>query len=362
MRKNIILVATILIGYLLYARYVLIPQSYKNFSLIDDGQNIEYGYYFQECVFKFKCEDLKTQVMYKEAGRSRVFYWIFQGILYQKPLLNAEFQHALRIYFFGSLMVVLLSMLAITAEANPLATILGTIIFITSYSFSENIIRLGPREHYQIIFLGLFSALFLKAGCFKKKNPKLYFIGLTILLTTFFLIRETSIILLPVILLILLIYLKKEWSLKQILLAIGVPTLLFFLAKNLFAGSGIGVVYKSEYNLDPRFIIQNSKYFMQMLLVSTSPFLKVAIVLSSLGLLSKEIRQLLFSKEIIYWLLLFAGFTAIFFPWKYILDRYLLISIFCFSIFLALIASKYIDVFTKRRLIKNHRFLFYILL
>lgn len=358
--KKIIVIFFIILGYVFYARFVLSPQPYKNFSLIDDGQNIEYSYHFSNCLFKRNCEGLKTEVFINEGGRSRIAYWLFQSFLYQGPLINAQLQHLIRIYGFGLIMVMLFLFIAVKLKVSLLATILGITIFVTNYSFSENIIRLGTLEPYQVIFLALFSIVFLNSDSIKKRNKIFFYIISIFLLSLLFLVRETSIAVFPVIILICLIF-RKSKSVKDCLIILGLPTIFFLLAKKLLAGSGIGSVYVSDYNLNPLFIFQNAKSFINILMISTSPFIKISFVVTLLGLFFPKTRKLILSEDILYWLFMFIAFTVIYFPWKYVLDRYLLISFFCFSVFVSLLFSRILSVFEENLLVKKYLGIYYVL-
>ncbi len=359
MSKKLLVILIVLISYLVYARFVLIPHDYINFSLIDDGQSIKNGKFFGECVFKFRCENFKIQIKEQATGTSRIFYWTFQSILYQNPFINAQFQHLLRIYFFGSLMVVLLSSLALSAKANPLAVILGAAIFITNYSYSENIIRLGPAEPYQVILLALFSLVYLNAEAIKKRSGYLYFLSAIALLILLFFAKETSIVVLPVLLVMWIIFPKKN-KIKDILLILLLPTVLYFLIGKPFSDVQDVSKYASNYNFNLNFIIQNAKYFITATMVSTSPFLKILLFLLVVPLIYQKFRKKIFTRNLLYWLLLFTFFTAVYFPWKYVLDRYLITSLFCFSLAISILIGVYIDIFKDLVDIKKHKAAFYL--
>lgn len=339
MLKKIIILIIIGITYLLYARFILTPHIYKNFSLIDDGQSIEYGHYFQKCITGQGCNDFKIQVVNREGGRSRFGYWVIHGILYGSRTLNPQIQHEFRIYFIGTIIVFLLSGTLIMYGINPVIIFISTAIFYTNYSFSENLIRLGPIEPYQVIFLGIFSILWLSKKKIIQRYYTFYNLLLVVFLLFFLLLKETSIALVPAIVVSLLLF-KKKMDKKLLAVVALVPIIVFIITKHVLTGGGIGGVYISEYSFNLSTMTINGKEFVLLILNSTSPFIKMTIIILLIMFLVKKLREFLFSADCIYWLLVFLSFTVVLFPWKYILDRYLLISIYSFSIFFALVMSK----------------------
>lgn len=338
MVKKILFIVLVGIGYLIYARFVLMPHIYKNFSLIDDGQSIKYGYYLGQCFSGKGCNGFRTQVLDMESGRSRIGYWLIQGMLYQGPAVNAQFQHEFRVYGFGLIIVALMLILCLAAGSNFVSTILATAVFITNYSFSENIMRLGPIEPYQVIFLGLFSLFFLNQQFLFNKRKRLAFWVSAITLILFILLKETSIVLLPIVFVLGLLF-PKIFNRKSTIALVVISGLVFLLVKYLFSGAGIGATYVRDYKFDIWYVFQNSRRFLVLLSNSLSPFIKIFAGAVFICLAFKKIRTKIFNHHFVYWFLLFALSTAILFPWKYVLDRYLLVSIFSFSILISMVMT-----------------------
>lgn len=367
MKNNIIRIvlvfATTVTLYLLYGHFVLQPQSFQHFSLIDDGQSIKYSRDLKKCFIENKCEDMVNSISVAEGGRSRIVYWLIQGFLYQgNGSVDATYQHSLRIYLFGGLMVILFSIISLLANAHPAAILLGIALFVTNYSFSENIIRLGPIEPYQIIFLALFSILFLYKDKIFKNHRKLGYLLMILSFTVFLLSKETSMAVLPVIVLLKFIF-PRKYSFKELLLIFLPPTIIFILAKMLLGhGSGVGAVYVSEYNLSPLFVLQNAKNYILTLSTLTLPFMKLSIVVFAVGLLTKNLRKHLLSYELFYWVFLTGTLTAIYFPWKYVLDRYLLMSVFALSLSVTILFTKVINFIESYIVSKIYKFIFVFLL
>ena len=61
--------------------------------LIQDGQSVEYGHYFKECVSTNDCSGFLKQVVGNEQGRSRLGYLLATSITYNGKGLIPLFQH-----------------------------------------------------------------------------------------------------------------------------------------------------------------------------------------------------------------------------------------------------------------------------
>ena len=349
MGKKIFLLVIVAIVYLLYARFILNPQLLRNFSLIDDGQLIKYGYYLRECLVDHRCISFKTQIIdvLPDVGLSRLGSWFLHGVLYQGPAINAPFQHSLRAFGFGLVMVLLLVLASLSAGSNIIAITLGAAVFITNYSFSENIIRLGPIEPYMVIFLGIFSLLFLNLHRLSKKWRLPAISTLFFSLIYFLLIKEASIAILPILLVVGVLF-PLILNRKVLIVILIVSGGIYFLVKLLLRGTELNINYAGNYNFDPLYIFQNAGYFLSLLSNSLNPFFEFSLIFVPLVLIFKKFRQRITDFHFIYWLLVFVSFTAILFPWRYVLDRYLLPSIFSFSIFISILTSRVMGEIEKK--------------
>ena len=206
----------------------------------------------------------------------------------------------------------------------------GTLVFSTNYAFSENIIRLGTNEPFQVVFLALFSLLYLRKNYLKNK----YFIPLVILLTFTILIKENNIAVLPAILSAAYFPKDKDKKIpKKIYALIGIPLIVFILGTVItkILPSSISPeipIYTENYVINPTTIIENSRANFQLLLNSLSPFLKISIFLLPLFFVSEKTRRELKNKNFYFWSFFTLFFTGILFPWKYVLERYQLVSVF----------------------------------
>ena len=341
MGKKLFLLIFVAVAYLLYARFVLSPHIFKNFSLIDDGQSIKYGYYLRECLVGHQCNSFKTQIIdvMPDVGLSRTGYWLIQGILYQGPAVNAQFQHELRVYGFGLTIVLLFVLSTLRAGSNNIAIILGATLLVTNYSFTENLVRLGPIEPYMVLILGIFSLLFLNLQNLSKKWRSPAIIILASILIFFLLLKEVSIAILPVVLILGILF-PKMINRKVLITILVLAGAIFVVMKLLLGGTDTGPYYASNYKLDFLYIFQNAQHFLELLSNSLNPFFIFSVIAASLVLISKKFRQNISDPHFIYWLLVFVSFTAILFPWRYVLDRYLLPSIYAFSISITILISR----------------------
>ena len=281
-------------------------------------------------------------------------HWLIQGILYQEPAVNAQFQHELRVYGLGLVLVSLFVLSARSAGSNVIATILGTALFVTNYSFSENMIRLGPNEPYLVIFLGIFSLLFLNLQYVSKRWKLLAIFTLVLTLIFFLLIKEVSIMILPIVFILGTLF-PRMIQRRVLITTLIISGAIYILAKYLLSGPGISVAYVSEYKLNLWFIFQNAKHFLILLSNSLSPFFKLSIIVIPLILVFKKFRQNILDPHFIYWFLVFTSFTVILFPWRYVLDRYLLLSIYAFSIFVSILLSKIMKQAEKMTIFSGRR-------
>ena len=348
MGKKIFFLIFVALAYLFYARYVLSPQIFKNFSLIDDGQSIKYGIYVRECLVERKCTSFKSQIIevLPDVGLSRTGYWLIQGILYQPPRVDAQFQHELRIYGFGLALVILFVLSALSARSHAIAVTLGAALFVTNYSFSENMIRLGPIEPYMVLFLGIFSLLFLNLEHISKKlrGPAIIILSLTLIFLL--LLKEASIAILPAVFILGILF-PKVLHKKALISMLIVSGAIFILVKMFLGGAQTGPNYSSNYRLNLLFILQNGLNFLKLLSNSLSPFFEIFLIAAPFTLIIKKFRQGIAGSHFVYWLLVFVSFTVILFPWRYVLDRYLLPSIYAFSILVTILISRVMNEIEK---------------
>lgn len=335
--KNLTVLFFVAFIYLIYSYFVLDPDKFSYFSLIDDGQSIVNTSYFNECFQLNECNNLGTVLVEKNFGRFRPAYWTVTYLIFDTVGLNPILIHQLRIYALGLAVVLVLAMTLIKSGANKSSVLIASVFFFISYTFSENIIRLGPVEPLQLLLISILSYVFL----FDTNNKWLKVVSLYILVS---LVKETSlVILIPILIVSLRLSEKKVDKLNSVLLFIG-GTTFFVIGRFISDPSGSEVNYTENYRFGLDLIISNVGQYFQMIISSTSPILiPIAIVFIFATLLDKN-KQKLIDTNLIYWITFFVVFTGILVPWKYVLERYILISVFSLSIILGLFINK-IQVF-----------------
>lgn len=326
-------ILTVVVLYIIYSLNVLSPGSYKSFSLIDDGQTIQNNVFIKNCFIKNECEDIKSVLVEKEFGRFRPAYWLINYAIFDSVGLNPILLHQIRVYFVGTLLVILLVVLNIKSGANFIPTVIASIFFFTSYSFTENIVRLGPVEPFQLLSLSVMSYFYLFG-----ENRKWLWIIIFYVFSS--LIKETSVVVLFAILLTTWLFDKSKNGKATSLFAFVVGFFAFFLTRLLIQPDSSSIAYSTNFKFDLKLIFNNIKQYFEILLNITSPFIKtVLIVYAFVGILTKKIK-LIKNKYFVYWFLVMLFFTGILVPWKYVLERYLLVTLFSISIVLALFLTE----------------------
>ncbi len=340
--KNVLTLLFVGILYLSYSYFVLTPEKYNSFSLIDDGQTILNNSYFKDCLIGKGCSNLNGVLLEKEFGRFRPAYWTINFITYEFAGLNPILLHESRIYLIGLIIVLLIGAILIKTGGSITTVLISTVFFFTSYSFTENIIRLGPVEPYQLISIALMSYFYLFSS-----NSK--WILITIFYFFALLIKETSVIaLLP---LVLVSWYFKDKDYKKTIYLFGAGITFFLITRYVAKPIDSSVAYVENFKFDIDLILKNFSQYFQLILNSTSPFIKIFTMATAIMVFVNKNIKFLIKKEIIYWLLVFVFFTGILIPWKYVLERYILVSMFSLSIVIGMITTQ-IQIFINYYLIK----------
>lgn len=337
------IISIISVFYFIYISLVIKPWTFDNFLLVDDGQVLpQNALYLNSCVKNLDCSRYFDQTFELGGYRFRPGYWIINGINQIVLGNRADLHHIYRAYVIGYLSVILLALILLRLKINKLVIFFTTLIFMTSFSFSENIIRLGTNEPYQVIFLALFSLMYLsqiKKGVF-----------LIVLLAWALLIKENNIAILPAILFTELLTNRRFYLKKSLWLILGIPFLVFIagsvISRFILPSTTLNIpVYTSNYTVEVGEIFKNSKAIAAILLSDTSLFL---FLIFSFLLLFKNIRKALKNKEFIYWVLFSAFSIVILTPWKYVLDRYYLVGIFGLNVVVAYLISQLITLIRNK--------------
>ena len=317
---------------LLYVFYVLKPSTFDSFSLIDDGQTIQNAEILSTCVLIGNCAGANDILIEKEFGRFRPLYWVIQSTLFKAFDNNVVNLHLVRAYGFSTILFFLIFANIWSVYKSKLAVFTAASIFFTSYSFTENIVRLGPVEPYQLCFLALFSLFYLNIH---KINIKIQVRSVCIIMTCLLLaaclIKETTIALLGMIIVFpFLIYrnhLSKMFAFVPLLLAI------FLVFAISYAKTEGATDYSGNYQFNLGSIVNSIYNYKFMLTEMYRIYLPVSAVLYIIYKLFLKNDDNSFAIYLEYWILFSLAFIAIQLPWPFIIERYLLLSIFGFSVF-----------------------------
>ncbi|MDQ3008757.1 MAG: hypothetical protein M3Q81_04120 [bacterium] len=321
----------IVICYIVFAKLVFLSQPIRYFSLIDDGQAYDNAHILKECVLTLECDGAVPILVEKEFGRFRPMYWILQSLQFQIANFDAAAIHVVRVLFIGSLLVLLLVLNIYSITKSVLGALFGTMFFISTYSFAENIIRLGPSDSFQLIFIATFSLLFLHFSKLKKfLSSKVLMTFMILCLIAASLIRETSIALLPVILGTGIFFGTPDFKMKK-LPFILTPFLLIVLGKYVARPESNTLNYGGFYSTSVSNILATTEAYISILLPLTK-YLLPLVTLVFLGIILDKLKSKFSSRALFYWIITGLCFVAIFLPWQFALERYLLICLFAVAV------------------------------
>jgi len=325
----------VVILYLIYAALTLKPDTYRYFSLIDDGQSLHNYYALKDCVLESDCSGAQALLIEKEFGRFRPGYWIINSLFFMFGQANPVTIHLLRILLLGSALCLLICASVFTVTRSFLGAVISSIIFYASISFTENMVRIGPAEPYQLLMVAAFSLTFLHFKKISKVlSPLVTTVLMVLLLLLACLVKETTVALLPVLVFFFIFY-RTHLPLGT-WLSLLLPFVSIILGKVISQPDSNVTNYGSFYSVNPQNIVATLVAYSQIVVNTVKWFLPLCAGFASLVLFRQtEIKQ---PKALIYWLLLGLSFFAILLPWRFVLDRYLLIVFFTVAV---LIGSVY---------------------
>lgn len=354
-KNNLPLIFIVSVIYFLYISIFIKPWNFKYFSLVDDGQVvIQSSNYFEDCIYHLKCSKFVDQTFEFGTSRLRPSYWLINNINYELFGKNPVLHHIYRAYIVGYIGVLLLTLFLLNfGLAWPLVIIFSTFYY-TTYSFSENIIRLGTNEPYQVLFLGIFSILYLTRQKVENLN-RWYLFFLVVILVWTLAIKENNIAILPAIFLTEFVIKRANILKNSFIYLLTIPSVIIvvLILTKRFLPSTISFDipnYVSNYVTSPFDILSNIIATTNLLFNTLSPFLKLGLLLTPLMLISEENRKIILNKDAIYWFFCSIFFIGILFPWKYVLDRYQLVGIFCLTLLLGVIFDR-LYVFIRNNLL-----------
>jgi len=316
--------------YLLYASLVFGGNQYRYFSLIDDGQSLVNAEALGTCLKTRVCQAAHQVLVEKEFGRFRPGYWIIQSFLFQIADRDPTAIHVFRITGVGTLLVILLCANIFTITRSFWGSILGALVFFSNFSFTENMIRIGPIEPYQLLVIAFFSWLFLNfVSLSKYLKPRWLNLVLASCILSLCLIKETSVMLIPVLgffwFFYRRVYPKLNWGLLYL------PFLAIVLGKIVARPETAQTDYASFYEISLGGVIRNTNAYFSILYTTFKWFLPI---IGSVGFLSifKKVSARHNLKALHYWYLMMVFSLGILLPWQFVLDRYLLTVIFTMAV------------------------------
>lgn len=324
-----IVVITICV-YLVYASLVISPKSYKYFSLINDGEGIYKSQIISDCIVQRNCQNLIPQVVFeRQFKRFRPAYWLFRYI--QNSVgLDATLQHQFRVYIIGSILALLMFICVLDMGGNIFAGVIGIITFFGNEVFTDQISDLGSVEPFQLILVVLFSLIYLNLERLSKIINKIWLYSTIVFICVLlFFTKETSIVLVVSLTIFHYIFKKRD---RRFFYPIIVPTLLVITG---LLVSSVGVknaIVEGEYNFNIIFLIKNVISWISLLSNTLSPLFKIYLLVLIFIAVNPKLSGKIFTFKYVFWLLLMFFFMAIFFPWPFVLARYLFLSIYFFSI------------------------------
>jgi len=332
-KKNVLFVIILFFIYLCYVKIFLSPSSYNNFSLIDDGQMLQNSIFFDKCFSAGDCDNLGAVLVEKEFGRFRPFYWFINYVLYILFEMNPVFYHQFRIHILGLFLFFLVVFSVILSGGRKFGAFIGGMLFLSSYSFTENIVRLGPAEPYQAVFVIAFLVIFLK---------RRWDAWLILLLLYFisFLIKETSLVLVLPVLILSFLFGRNKTDMRHAIVFTALAVFVFVLSRKISSPISGELAYIDNFKFDVNLIVSNILGYSRMFLNATQPFVKLSLVISFAILLIHKNRKNFFIKEsYLLWFTVLFSFMAILLPWRHVLERYIFVPILSFSILMGIFIS-----------------------
>lgn len=342
-KSNLFIFSLVSIIYIFYSTLVFKPWELIYFSFIDDGQVLlQSGSFLDKCLQENTCVKFIDQTFEFGTSRLRPAYWLLENATYKLFRYKAVNYHVFRVYVIGTVSVLLLVAILVKLGVTNIIIALSSILFFTSYSFTENIIRLGTNEPFQVIFLALFSILYLKRFVIGKNT--FYSVVLILLLIWTLLIKETDLALLPAIFLTELI--SSNFKIKgrlNLIVVLTIPAFLLISYLKKFLPSTLAAdmpLYVNNYETNLNVIFNNSIGIYNILFITLSPFLKIILLVFPLMFLSRNFRKIFFEQKVYYWFFFSIFFIGIMFPWKYVLERYQLPGIFGLIVLISFVLDK----------------------
>jgi len=333
MKKYIPLI--VLVGifflYIFYSTSILKLGDLTHFSLIDDGQSFLNSEIINDCIIRKDCSRISSVVFEKDFGRFRPSYWFFQWIVGSIFGINAGYHHLFRGIFIGGMLLITMFIFLNKVKTKAIGIIFSVSIFFPSIIFTENIVRLGPVETWQLLLIAFFALLFT----YSQKKEKVSISMETLIYILSFLlstIKETSIAIIIPIIISSIIYKK----INRISILSTLIILLSVLIGKVIASIGpSNIPYSENYNLslnNVKIYYENSLKYYRLFILNVPIVFNLFCYILPFSVIIKKLRQNIYQYDFVFLCLIFLSFVGILVPWKFVLDRYLFIPLFFLSI------------------------------
>lgn len=321
----------VLVIYFIYSYFILSPQSYKYFSLINDGEGIVNTHRVKECLTIKKCDEILPNLVFeRHFKRFRPAFWMSRVTMQSIAGLDVQLQYEMRVYIIGTIVAVLLFFCIINAGGGVLGAVIGVTIFITNSVFTSMIMDIGSIEPFQVLWLAIFSLFYLNIDKLEKNIRKLWIgVILFFLSLILFFTKETSIVLLPVLVLISFFFSRKD---KGYVIPVIFSVVIFVIGLLISSVGVKNAIVAGSYNFNPYYVLKNTVNWITLLSDTLFPLFRLYVLLLACVLVNAKLSKLIFDKKYIYWTCLMISFTAILFAWPFVMPRYFFVTIFCFSI------------------------------
>lgn len=317
--------------YIFYSTSILKLGDLGHFSLIDDGQSFLNSEIIDNCIAKKDCSMISSVVFEKDFGRFRPLYWFLQWAVGSVFGNNAVSHHLFRGIFIGGMLLITMFVFLNRIKTKTIGIIFSVSIFFPSIVFAENIVRLGPVETWQLLFITFFTLLFTYS---QKKEKVSIFIEILIYILSFLLstIKETSIAIIVPIIISSIIYKKVNrisiFSTLIILLSV-------LIGKAITSIGPASIPYSENYNLslsNIKIYYENSLKYYRLFVLNIPIIFNLFWYILPLSAIINKIRKNIYQYDFVFLCLIFLSFVGILIPWKFVLDRYLFIPLFFLSI------------------------------
>lgn len=338
-----------IIGLFLVWLAVTIPNLNIYWMLVDDGVDVVVSRTLFEKLSSFNLLGFVSQLL-ENGTRFRPAYWLYQMIVWLIGGNSYQFQHFAHMIVIGITMLFIYLIIKELTKSK-MVSFFGALIYLLIPINSENIFRLGPQEPLLVIFLSILFYLVIK-------NKKIILPCLVLLLAVF--TKETSLALLPV----LFFYYfygrnnkfiknkKQGFHLVVLICILSVAVILMTLLRR--------GVYGSNYYFNIPMFAGNLLVYLKELSKNTLfvfPLVFIVYLIRKVITLFKKpktpvIKQNFF--EFIFFLG-FLCFLIVQLPWRYVLSRYLMPTVFFLIIFSCLEIYQDLMLLGSIKLINNYK-------